>query len=307
MRLLVVGAGGTGGYFGGRLAAAGRDVTFLLRPARAARLRESGLRIVSPHGDLALEPVIVTRDEIAGPFDAVLLSVKAFSLAAALDDLAPAMGPRTMILPVLNGMKHMEALAARFGDAALLGGLCRIAGTVDDQDRVVQLTRMHDLVYGERDGSRSARVEALDAFMQGAGFDARLSTAITREMWEKWLFLASLGATTCLMRGTVGEVVAAPGGPETAAAILAEILAIIRATGEAPGEATIDATRAMLAQAGSPMTSSLYRDLIGGLPIEREQIIGDLVARAASAGLAVPLLSAVNAQLAIYERRRAGG
>lgn len=305
MRLLVVGAGGTGGYFGGRLAAAGRDVTFLLRPARAARLRESGLRIVSPHGDLALKPAILTRDAITEPFDVVLLSVKAFSLAAALDDLAPAVGPRTMILPVLNGMKHMDALTARFGEQAVFGGLCRIAGTVDDQDRVVQLTKMHDLVYGERDGSRSERVEALDAFMQGAGFDARLSTAITREMWEKWLFLASLGATTCLMRGTVGEVVAAPGGPATAAAILAEILSIIRAAGDAPGEAAIAATRNMLTQAGSPMTSSLYRDLIGGLPIEREQIIGDLVARGAAAGLAAPLLSAVNAQLAIHEGRRA--
>src|SRR5271165_6604065 len=114
MRLLVVGAGATGGYFGGRLAQAGRDVTFLVRPRRAAQLRADGLQIVSPHGDVTLSPPIVTADTIPGPFDIVLLTVKAFSLDAALADVAPAVGKETMILPFLNGMRHVEAITERF-------------------------------------------------------------------------------------------------------------------------------------------------------------------------------------------------
>src|SRR5262249_55178447 len=127
MRMLVVGAGSTGGYFGGRLAKAGRDVTFLGRPTRAGQLRKDGLPIVSPHGDFTVEPRLVTAARVGGTYDAVLLTVKGFALAEALDDLAPAVGPDTMILPVLNGMKHVDALVARFGEKAVAGCVCKIA------------------------------------------------------------------------------------------------------------------------------------------------------------------------------------
>ena len=303
MRLLAVGACATGGYFGARLAAAGRDVTFLLRPGRAAQIRADGLRVVSPHGDLTMAPEIVETGKLSGYYDAILLSVKAFSLAPALEDLAPAVGPDTMIMPVLNGMKHVEALKARFGNKAIIGGVCRIAGTVDAQGRIVQLSPMQGLTYGEFDGAASARMKALDAFLQGAGFDARLSAAIEREMWEKWLFLASLCAITCLMRGTIGEVVAAPGGLAVANGLLDEILAIIRTAGVAPGEAAAAGARDMLTAEGSTLTPSLYRDLQNGSAIEADQIIGDLLVRGEAAGVAAPLLAAVYAQLSIYQAR----
>jgi 2-dehydropantoate 2-reductase len=151
MRMLIVGAGSTGGYFGGRLLQAGQDVTFLVREQRAANLREHGLRIVSPLGDATLAPTLVTASSLAGPYDLVLVTVKSFGLAHAIDDMAPAVGAATMILPVLNGMAHMPALSARFGEQALLGGVCKIAGTLDGEGRVVQLTPMHELTYGERD------------------------------------------------------------------------------------------------------------------------------------------------------------
>lgn len=304
MRLLVVGAGATGGYFGARLAAAGRDVTFLLRPGRAATIRAEGLRIVSPHGDLTIAPKIVETGKLSGHYDAILLGVKAFSLAGALEDLAPAVGPDTMIMPVLNGMKHVDALKRRFGSEAIIGGVCRIAGTVDAQGRIVQLSPMHGLTYGAFDGVAHARMQALDALMQGAGFEARLSDAIEREMWEKWLFLASLSAITCLMRGTIGEVVAAPGGLAVANGLFDEILAIIRAAGVAPAEAAVASTRGMLTAAGSNLTPSLYRDLQNGLPIEADQIIGDLLARGEAARVAAPLLGAVYAQLSIYQAQQ---
>lgn len=303
MRMLVVGAGSTGGYFGGRLAAAGRDVTFLVRERRAEQLRKTGLQIVSPVGDLTLTPKLVTTQQLHSPFDLVLLTVKAYGLEQAIADFAPAVGPETIILPVLNGMRHMDALAARFAPRNVAGCICKIASTLDEQGRIIELARFHEVAYGELDGHPSERMTQLDAFMQNAGFDARLSPVIEREMWEKWTFLSSLGAINCLMRGSIGEVAQAPGGKEFANALLDEVLAAVRTVGVAPSEKFCTTVRAQLTDAGSTLTSSMYRDLTQGYPIESEQIVGNLVERARGAGVPTPLLSAAYANLSIYSAR----
>jgi 2-dehydropantoate 2-reductase len=305
MRMLVVGAGSTGGFFGGRLAQAGRDVTFLVRPRRAAQLRERGLEIASPHGDAVVRPQLIAADEIRGTFDVVLLTVKAFTLDAAIEDMAPAVGSGTMIIPVLNGMHHLDVLAARFGRAAVLGGAAKVAATLDADGRIVQLAPFQDLAYGELDGQRSARVLELDRFMQGAGFDARLSPQIMQEMWDKWALLATLGGVTCLMRGNVGEIGAAPGGAEFLLRFLGEVVAVIDAVGLPVSEATVAQAKAVLAVPRSPLTSSMYRDLEQHAPIEAEQIIGDLLARGRAAGLATPLLAAAHTHLGVYQKRLA--
>ncbi len=307
MDILVVGAGSTGGYFGGRLAQAGRDVTFLVRPARAEQLRANGLQIISPHGDATLTPDLVTAGDLEKQFDVVLLTVKAFSLDAAIDDLAPTVGPNTMILPVLNGMKHMDRLVARFGEPAVVGCVCKIAAMVDDQGRIVQLTELQSLAYGELSGQASDRTERLDAVMQGAGFDARLSGTIEPEMWEKWVFLAALGGITCLMRGTVGDIEAAPGGADFALAFLAECIAVAAAAGHPPSDGFVAATTALLTEKGSKMTSSMYRDLQKGSGVEADQILGDLAGRAQQFGVLTPLLSAAYTQLSIYQSRMSAG
>ena len=158
MRILVVGAGAIGGYFGARLLAAGRDVTFLVRPRRAAQLAKTGLVVKSRKGDLALpSPPTVTAEAIEAPFDLVLVSCKAFDLAAAMESFAPAVGPATAILPLLNGMGHLDALAARFGKAAVMGGQCAISTVLDGEGRVLHLNELHLLTFGELDGTRSAR------------------------------------------------------------------------------------------------------------------------------------------------------
>ena len=305
MRILIVGAGSTGGYFGGRLAQAGRDVTFLVRPGRAAQLQKNGLQIVSPNGDFTLTPNLATADRIAGPYDVVILTVKAYSLEAALGDLAPAVGPQTMIVPVLNGMRHIDAIRARFGTAALVGGLCRIPAQLDDAGRVIQMGKFHDLAYGEMDGRMSTRIEALDAVLRNAGFDAKLTPHIEREMWEKWILLAALGGITCLMRGNIGEVEAAPGGRDFARGLVDEVVAAVRAVGAAPSEAFVASTRDTLTRTGSSHTSSMYRDLLKGAAVEADQIVGDLLARAQPAGIAMPLLSLAYTSLSIYQSRRA--
>jgi 2-dehydropantoate 2-reductase len=303
MRMLVVGAGSTGGYFGGRLAAADRDVTFLVRSRRAEHLRAAGLRIVSPSGDLVIQPKLVMAGQIDSPFDVVLLTVKAYSLDQAIADFAPAVGPETIILPVLNGMRHMDVLASRFATHNVAGCICKIAATLDDQGRIVELARFHELAYGELDGRRSDRIARLDEFMQNAGFDARVSAVIEREMWEKWIFLASLGAINCLMRGSIGEVATAPGGKHFAGALLDEVLAVVKAVGVPPSDSFCSTVRAQLTDSNSVLTSSMYRDLQQGYSIEAEQIVGDLVARARAANVPTPLLSAAYANLSIYSAR----
>jgi 2-dehydropantoate 2-reductase len=305
MRILVVGAGSVGGYFGGRLAQAGRDVSFLVRPARAAALREHGLRIVSPHGDATLRPRLLLAEELRGTFDAVLLTVKAFALDAALEDLASAVGPETMILPVLNGMGHVPVIQRRFGERALAGCACKVATILDKEGRVVQLTKLQDIAYGEMDGSLTARIRALDAAMQGAGFDARLSDDIAREMWEKWILLASVGGLTCLMRGALGEIEAAPGGRDVVLAFFEEVVRIVAAVGVPPSEGFLAGARGLLTQKGSTQTSSMYRDLLQGAPLEAEAIIGDLAARARQAGVPAPLVSAAHTHLGLYQNRLA--
>ncbi|MBY0382378.1 MAG: ketopantoate reductase family protein [Xanthobacteraceae bacterium] len=305
MRILVVGAGSTGGYFGGRLAQAGRDVTFLVRSRRAEQLTTQGLRIVTPDGEFVLQPKLATAQSLNGTYDAVLLAVKAYALESALNDVASGVGPRTMILPVLNGMSHVDIIKSRFGERSLVGCVCKIAATLDEQGRIHQLSRMHDLAYGEMDGGRSARVVDLDDQMQGAGFDARLSPHIDREMWEKWVLLASLGGITCLARGNIGQVQAATGGNAFARALIDEVVSVVNAVGTKPSEPFLASARSMLTKEGSPQTSSMFRDLQQGNRVEAEQIIGDLLMRAKSAGVSTPLLTAVNVNLSIYQHSHA--
>ena len=171
MKILIVGAGAVGGYFGGRLAQAGRDVTFLVRPSRAKQLRQDGLRIISPHGDVVITPKLVSADKIDTFYDLVLLSVKAYALEAAMNDFAAAVGPETMIFPVLNGLRHVELLAKRFGEHPVIGGVCLVAAEIDDEGRIVQLADFQQLVYGERNGETTSRLQTLDATLRRPSID----------------------------------------------------------------------------------------------------------------------------------------
>jgi 2-dehydropantoate 2-reductase len=305
MRILVVGAGSVGGYLGGRLAAAGRDVTFLVRPGRAAQLRKDGLRIVSPHGDLALAPKLVLAANIDGPYDIVLLAVKSYGLDAAIIDCAPAVGPRTMVLPILNGMRHLDTLVARFGEDAVLGGSTRLSTDLDSEGRILQLGEFNDLSYGERNCADTPRIQALHAELSNAGFDTKLSPDIIGLMWRKWMMLAASGAVTCLLRGTIGEVVAAPYGLQTALAVIDECAAIAHGAGYPMPDETMKFTREYLTRPGSPFTASMFRDLQKGAPVEADQILGDLLARGDAHGVDAPLVRAAYVQLTVYANGRA--
>ena len=237
MRFLIVGAGALGGYFGGRLLDAGQDVTFLVRQRRLAELDRDGLVIRSRFGDLSIpNPARVLRADLAGPFDVIVVACKAYDLADTMESFAPAVGPETMILPLLNGMRHLDLLEARFGGQHVLGGVCLISAALDAQHRIVHFNDVHSWVFGERAGEVSERVKALARACSGAGFDARASADIIQEMWEKWVFIAAAAGMTCLMRATIGDIVAAEGAA-FATALFDECVAIAAQAGWAPRDA----------------------------------------------------------------------
>lgn len=305
MRALVVGAGSVGGYFGGRLAAAGRDVTFLVRPRRATQLAD-GLTIVSRGLETRVTPRVISTAERAGEFDVILLAVKAYQLESALEDSGAHVSQKSMIFPVLNGMKHMDVLRSRFGADRIIGGVARIASTLDERGRILDQADFHDLAYGEWSGERTPRILALDQFMTGAGFEARLSAEIERDMWEKWAMLASLAAITCLLDGDIGQVATAPGGSELVKSLFGEVVAAIEAAWRPLADPFKAQALSLLTKRDSNLTSSMYRDMKGGYRVEADQIIGDLVRRATERGIATPLLSATLTRLNVYEGARAG-
>jgi 2-dehydropantoate 2-reductase len=305
MRILVIGAGALGGYFGGCLARAGRDVTFLVRPARAAQLARLGLRIVSPRGDFSVAARTVLAEDLDEPFDLVLLALKAYSLAEAMARFAPAVGPTSAILPVINGMAHMETLSARFGAARVLGGVARISATLDADGRVVQLLPVHDLVFGEPGGGFTDRTAAISAALAGAGFNADASDTIVRDMWEKWAGLAANAGITCLMRSAIGDIVAAPGGRDAILRLFAECSAVAAACGFAPRAPFAEFWMDMLTRPGSPVKASMLRDIERGGPTEGAHVLGDLVSRARDRGVATPVLDLARIHVAAYEAARA--
>ena len=305
MRILVVGAGAIGGYFGGRLLQAGRDVTFLVRPRRATELAAAGLVIKSPNGDVTLKnPPTVQAEKLAERFDVVLLSCKAFDLDDAIKSFAPAVGPQTAIIPLLNGMLHLDLLDGKFGPERVLGGLCTIAVTLNEHREVVQLTPMQSLNFGERDGKLSDRVRAIAEVMASGKFGAVASEHIVQEMWEKWVFLASLAASTCLMRTSVGNILAAPGGKDFILGMLDECSEVAAAEGYAPRASFLERTRGVLTAEGSQMTASMFRDVKAGAPVEADHVIGDLIARGDAAKVPVPRLRTAYTHLKAYEKQR---
>jgi len=304
MKILVVGAGAVGGYFGGRLLEAGRDVTFLVRPKRAAQLAQTGLVIKSRFGDMTLKsPPTLLETALRGGFDLVLLSCKAYDLDSAIESFAPAVGPDTMILPLLNGMRHLDLLDERFGPVHVLGGQCLIAATLDQNGTVVHLNEAHRVTFGERNGGSSSRIDRIAETFRSAKFETRASSAILLEMWEKWVFLAALAAITCLMRSSIGDVIAA-GGEEFVLAILEECRSIAEAAGFPPRPESLEQTRTFITAEKSPLTASMLRDIERDARIEADHIVGDLLRRGSGVvGSDQSLLALAYLHLKAYESR----
>lgn len=303
MKILIVGAGGTGGFFGTRLAQAGRDVTFLVHQRRAEQLR-NGLHIYGPGFDETVPIRTVVARELDDTYDLVLLMVKAWSLEKALNDVAPAVGPNTTILPLLNGMAHLETLNQRFGREAVLGGIVRVVCAVTPEGAVYQMKPHASMIFGSQDGQPTERVSHIGEVMAAPGFRMTIADDVLASMWHKWSFIAAGGTITCLMRGRIGDIIAASGGKDFVLDVIAETERVAAAAGY-PATPTAHAeSLEMFTEAGSVFTSSLYRDVLAGSSHEGEHLLGQFAAVAEKLGVDIPLTRLALTQLRVHDQAR---
>jgi 2-dehydropantoate 2-reductase len=309
MRILVLGAGGIGGYFGGRLAEAGADVTFLVRPGRAAQLARDGLVVHSPAGDISRKVRTVGAGDLAGDgrHDVVLLTCKAYDLEAAIESIAPAVRNGAMVVPMLNGMRHLDRLDAAFGQAAVMGGLCQIAATLTPTGEVQHLNTLNLLVLGARAANQTPLAVAFAQAASAARFECRASDDIAQEMWEKFVMLATMGGMTCTMRANVGEIMQADDGEALMLELLGECNAVAGAAGHPARPAFLDRARNLLTQRGSTFAASMLRDVERGGPTEAEHIVGDMLARARAGGSPVSMLRVAWCHLQAHAARQQAG
>jgi 2-dehydropantoate 2-reductase len=302
MKILIVGAGAIGGYFGGRLLEKGADVTFFVRDNRQKQLKKDGLVVSSIHGDLHFpDPQTIVSGSHLVPYDVILVSTKSYHLDGAIESIRPFVGDRTMILPLLNGIAHLDALTEAFGPEKVIGGLCFIETTLDESGKVIQTSPIQDLVFGELNGKRSERILKLQAAFDDTKANFRLSEKIEQEMWQKYLFITSLSGITSLFRSPIGPIRDQTQGAETIKRLLHETVEIMTAIGAPLSEGAKDATWNRLNEIGHGMKSSLQRDMEKSLPTEGDHLFGYLLKKAAELGIDAPTLSAVYANVDIYD------
>lgn len=304
MRILVLGAGAIGGYFGGRLAAAGGDVTFLVRPKRRGQLQQDGLRIVSPLGDLNMPVKTVSAEELKPGFDAILLTCKAYDLPSAMDAIAPAVAGDCAIVPMLNGMAHIDQLSARFGRQHVMGGTCSISVALDAKGVIRHASPFQRIAFGEIDKRETPRARALAGAFAKTSLEWELAPDIMQNMWEKITFLSVLAATNCLFRANIGQINTAPGGAEAIEQALASNFEIAKREGHEVRAPAVEFARKTLLNPASTLRGSMLYDLESGAPVEADHIIGWMLAKAREHGVDDTVLSHAYTSLKAYEARR---
>ena len=313
LKILVLGAGATGGYFGGRLAQAQQagkadiDVTFLVRPKRAEVLRARGLNVESPQGSFGIPAQTVVHTELKPVYDLVLLSCKAYDLESSILSIYPGMRPDTYLLPVLNGLAHLDRLDSEFGAQRVLGGCCHIAGNLTPEGLVRQMTELQRITFGVRpqnNAGAKAVLDALAAAYQATPVEVRYTDDVLTEIWEKYLLLATLASMTCMMRSAVGDIMATDDGEALMRRTLDECVQAAHHAGKPPRPQALDAARHILTLRGSTFTASMLRDLESGGRTEAAHIVADMLARVRAAGADATMLSAAWTHLQARDARQ---
>lgn len=306
MKILVLGAGAIGGYYGARLIEAGADVTFLVRARRAAQLERDGLVVRSAKAPFRAAVQATSDAATLPPQDAVLLACKGYDLDSALQAIGPALDRGAIILPLLNGLSVYDRLDARLGRDRVLGGVAYIATTLTADGEIVHLGDIDRLIVGARGaGGHNVAADLYTLFAAGPGARV-LSPAIEQELWNKWVMLAAGAAMTCLMRATVGEILQARHGEILMRQAIDECSAVASASGQPLAAATREQIDGRLLDRTSTWAASMMRDIAQGAPrIEAADIVGDMLRRAADHGQAAPLLRAAYCHLQAYQSQRA--
>lgn len=299
MRILILGAGGVGAYFGARLIRSGADVTFLVRPRRAAALRAGGLRISSPLGDFACHAEVLSEGTTC--FDLVLMACKAYDLASAIMSIEPHIGHDTLVIPLLNGVAHLETLDGAFGRSRTGGGVAHLSVSSQPDGSIVHCNDFHRLIVGYRTPAANGILGELAERLRMVGVDCLISSRIEQDLWEKLVFLATLAGATSVLRMSIGELLETRSGPGLIDSLLAECAAVAGAAGFRPDRERLAAYRSQLLTRGSPLKSSMLRDIERGRRTESDHILGDLVRRGMQLGVSTPLLALCHSRLEAWD------
>lgn len=303
MKFLVVGAGGVGGYIGGRLAEKGNDVTFLVRHKRAEQLKETGLVIHSEKGDVSFQPALISAGE-TGHFDVVIIASKAYSLDQVIDDVKPFIGRESVIIPFLNGYRHYEQLFTAFSKEQVLGGLCFIESALDHKGEIHHTSASHRFVFGEWNGERTERITALEEAFSGVKAEVIISGHIEKDIWKKYLFIAAQAGITTLFQRPLGPILETEGGRHTVQTLIGEIVAILRKEGVPADPDLEEESFRTMTSMSYHMKSSMLRDMENGQTTEGDHLHGFLLEKAKRLSLAAPILETVYANLQMYEAEK---
>ncbi|MCQ6523989.1 MULTISPECIES: 2-dehydropantoate 2-reductase [Bacillus] len=301
MRILVLGAGGVGGFFGGRLVEKGEEVTFLVRSKRKKQLEERGLVIRSVNGDFSFQPKLITKEDRIAPFDVILFSTKAYHLNEAIQDLKPFVGESTVIIPLLNGVAHLSLLQKEFGEEKVIGGLCFIETTLNDQGEIVQTSAANRLVFGEIKSQHAEKMKHISKAFAGTKSSFVLSENITQDMWHKYLFITVMSGVTTLMRAPIGPIRESKGGRDFIRNLFEECMQIMRCVGAPIKDNIVQEHMKTIDKISYNMKSSMQRDMEKGSSIEAKHLQGYLLDVAEQFSIEAPLLGAVYQNLKVYE------
>ena len=305
MRVLILGAGGIGGYLGVRMIEADLDVRFLVRPERAEALRDHGLSLESSLGSWRGHPEVVVSDEIDAASDVVVLSCKAYDLDAALDAVAPAVGPQSIVVPFLNGIQHVDTIIARFGEIRVWAGVAHIGVTTGTPNRIVHLNDLNTFLIGALPNAYTP--QCVSQLVEGFGrspSSLELRSNIRQDMWDKLVFLATLAGVTCTMRTDIGTILSTINGQAIIEQLLSECSEVASAEGFPPNSEALSNYRDELMDRSSTSTASMLRDIWAGRLTEGDHILGDLVRRARRHGLDTPALTFCRTHIEAYEKHR---
>ncbi len=304
MKITVLGAGALGGYFGGWLAENGADVTFLVRPKRKAALDRHGLIIESPIGPLKRPIKTVTAETVVADADIILLTCKAYDLDDALASIRPAMGPETAVLPILNGMSHIDRLVAEFGSSRIIGGLCKIQATLGPSGEILHMNQWNEIIFGELDGRLSSRVTTLEALLPTPQTKPKAVTNMREELWKKLVHLGTVATVTTLTRASLGVVNQTKDGPWLIEQTLRSVAEISAAEGFPMSDLYMRDYLKTFRAADSNYKASMLRDMERGGLTEGEHIMGYLRDRATAHGIAAPVFRIAAANVQTYEAGR---
>ncbi len=303
MKILIVGAGGIGGFFGAKLLQAGADITFLLRDKRHQLIQSQGLTVETPKGNFTVHPKSLMSNQLEPIYDLIILAPKAFDLDDSLKSLEKA-STQGVLLPFLNGLSHMDSLDQRFGKARVMGGVAHIAAMITDTGAVKQLTDLNMLTIGSRVPEHEALAKEFFALCRQADFNSAYSETIDQVLWDKWVFLATLAGMTTLCRGSVGDIVSTPYGQELTLAMYEECCSIAKASGHTIGDGPKGKAIEMLTKIGSSFTASMLRDLISGQKTEHDHILGQMISKGEQTGMGCQLLKMAYTQIAVAQIKK---